>query len=258
MAKQPLPVSKDDEWLRRFLERGGSVATSGGTPIEASQIQQLLDATGGATTEEQATAPIPEPEMSPPQKAEIATEEARAERIRQQIAAHDQAAASREEQAEVMREQQARATEERQRLENLQAARQTTSQARQAIDRALSPAKQLADRVASAKTPGGNGFLLLIILIVLFAVVRVNAAGDTRLKQLWYSLNGRAALQGRETLTAGEQAVDVFGQDIANLGAAAQALSVQITNAENKAIESIPVLGGIFDLFRNLPGGVEG
>src|SRR5438270_7640746 len=55
----------------------------------------------------------------------------------------------------------------------------------------------LADRVGSLPTVGGVGFLLVILAILLFTVVQVNAQGDTRLKQLWYMLNGRATIKGR-------------------------------------------------------------
>ena len=54
----------------------------------------------------------------------------------------------------------------------------------------------LADRVGSVQTVGGIGLLIVILAILVFAVVQVNAAGDTRLKQFWYMLNGRAQLQG--------------------------------------------------------------
>jgi hypothetical protein len=58
-----------------------------------------------------------------------------------------------------------------------------------------------ADRIGSMKTTGGISLLLVILALLMFIVVRVNAAGDTRLKQLWYMLNGRTSLQGKVTLT---------------------------------------------------------
>lgn len=59
----------------------------------------------------------------------------------------------------------------------------------------------LIDRVGSLPTVGGIGLLVLILVILLFTVVVVNDQGDTRLKQLWYMLNGRATIQGRQKVT---------------------------------------------------------
>lgn len=64
-------------------------------------------------------------------------------------------------------------------------------------------ASSLADRVGSVQTAGGIGLLLVILLVLLFAIVRINASGDTRLKQFWYMLNGRATLQGAVTPQSG-------------------------------------------------------
>lgn len=60
----------------------------------------------------------------------------------------------------------------------------------------------LIDKVGSLPTVGGIGLLVLILVILLFTVVQVNDQGDTRLKQLWYMLNGRATIKGRQTVEA--------------------------------------------------------
>jgi len=55
----------------------------------------------------------------------------------------------------------------------------------------------ISDRAGAIRTVGGIGLLLAIIVLLLFIVVRVNSSGDTRLKQLWYMIAGRASLVGR-------------------------------------------------------------
>src|SRR6266480_5866491 len=60
----------------------------------------------------------------------------------------------------------------------------------------------IADKVGTFPTYGGIGMLIAILIILLFTVVRVNEQGDTRLKQLWYMLNGRATIKGRQTVEA--------------------------------------------------------
>ena len=54
-----------------------------------------------------------------------------------------------------------------------------------------------ANRISTMKTVGGIGLLLVILAVLLFIVVQVNAEGDTRLKMLWAMILGRAQLQGR-------------------------------------------------------------
>jgi hypothetical protein len=68
-------------------------------------------------------------------------------------------------------------------------------------DKAGQLTSQAADRIGAMKTTGGISLLLVILALLMFIVVRVNASGDTRLKQLWYMLNGRTSLQGKVTLT---------------------------------------------------------
>jgi len=72
------------------------------------------------------------------------------------------------------------------------------------IDKLGDATTQLQDKASSVKTTGGISLLLVILVVIIFIVVRVNAAGDTRLKQLWYMLNGRTALQGKVTLTGSD------------------------------------------------------
>lgn len=84
--------------------------------------------------------------------------------------------------------------------------------ARYALQSASNAVQPAIDTVASAKTPGGIGVLLLILGVLLFTVVQVNASGDTRLKQFWYMLNGRATIIGRQNVMVGTGASGTFGQ----------------------------------------------
>jgi hypothetical protein len=67
-------------------------------------------------------------------------------------------------------------------------------------DPLISNAGGAVDKVSSLRTLGGIGLLLAILIFLLFVVVQVNAAGDTRIKQIWYMLNGRAHLSGRQQI----------------------------------------------------------
>jgi hypothetical protein len=68
-------------------------------------------------------------------------------------------------------------------------------------DSAQAKVAPMTDKIASLPTTGGVGLLLAILVVILFTVVVVNASGDTRLKQFWYMLNGRATIIGRKKPT---------------------------------------------------------
>ena len=87
--------------------------------------------------------------------------------------------------------------EERQRQERSADIRDRVSRAATVTSERISPA---IDRVGALPTVGGIGLLLVILGVILFTVVKVNPQGDTRMKQLWYMLNGRATIQGRQTV----------------------------------------------------------
>lgn len=76
---------------------------------------------------------------------------------------------------------------------------QTAKNVQENINDKLTPA---ANKIGSLRTVGGLGLLFTILFILLVAIVRVNSSGDTRLKQFWYMLNGRATLQGRQVPAA--------------------------------------------------------
>lgn len=116
----------------------------------------------------------------------------------QQLDADDKEKAARE--AEAAEAEEAAIAEEKRKKALAQ--RNSAAQLGQRIDRlavnaggAVGP---LADKVGSLPTVGGIGILLILLAVLLFAVVRVNPQGDTRLKQLWYMLNGRATIKGRQ------------------------------------------------------------
>ena len=93
--------------------------------------------------------------------------------------------------------------QERQRQEQSQDIRDRISRTATVTSERITPA---IDRVGALPTVGGIGLLVAILIVILFTVVRVNPQGDTRMKQLWYMLNGRATIQGRQTIQKGSSA----------------------------------------------------
>ena len=86
-------------------------------------------------------------------------------------------------------------------------------------------ASQLQDRVASMKTTGGIALLLVLLAVILITIVQVNAQGDTRLKQIWYMLNGRSTLQGKVEINPGGAGASFGNSDGNGAGATFSAVS---------------------------------
>ena len=106
-------------------------------------------------------------------------------------------------------------------------AEKIASSIKKASDPVLKKVGHSADRFASARTVGGIGLLLFILIFLLFIVVGVNKNGDTRIKQLWYMLVGRAKLVGRRTITP--NATPKVDPNTAQVNAAAQSVQDQVT-----------------------------
>ncbi len=168
-------ISVDEKFLRDLIARGGkaTVLDSGQqitTQAEADEFlkqrvaDQKTEKLAGTTSED-------EPRTS-----------RRAERLAYTEKEREQRRREKERQKRAARRQGIRATEI-------------------AIGSVSSGIRPLIDKIGSAPVPGGIGLLIAIIVLLLFVVVQVNAEGDTRLKMLWYMLNGRASLIGSVPVT---------------------------------------------------------
>lgn len=87
-----------------------------------------------------------------------------------------------------------------------------------ANDKAVTPllngASSAVQKISSLPTVGSIGLLLALLIILLFVVVNVDGKGTTRLKQLWFMLNGRATLNNRVSPTKGSQTGTTKGADL--------------------------------------------
>ncbi|SRR6266487_625233 len=181
-------VSVDEDFLRGFIAKGGkaTVASSGqqiSTPAEADQFLQ----THIADKQTQKLSPKTVANLTGDARHQALLHQ-RAERL-----AIEQGREARLTSAELRRQSgQAGVGTAKERAERRRAIR-TGAVIVEHVDKGISP---LADKIGSAPTVGGIGLLVAVIVLLLFVVVQVNAEGDTRLKQLWYMLNGRASLIG--------------------------------------------------------------
>lgn len=95
--------------------------------------------------------------------------------------------------------------------EKLAAQQQAAQQRRQKMIndtmlRATLTASQASVKIGSLPQPGGIGLLLLTILFIVFALVPMNASGDTRIQLIWLAIRGKVALptSGKTSLNAGD------------------------------------------------------
>src|SRR5580765_7124971 len=173
-ATKPAVVSVDDQFLKEFVANCGQAQTSNGSAVNAGNLDAFLDKVGSGSS---TTTPA-----------------------QQQL--HAQAKAKGV--ADTSKEDAKAALKEQQRIEKLRiedeekraSAIQTGISAARSniIEPVIERGGRAVDRIASLRTVGGIGLLVVILVLLLFVVIQVNSQGDTRIKQFWYMLNGRARL----------------------------------------------------------------
>jgi hypothetical protein len=162
-------ITVDDEFLKDYIDKHGSFEVTE-KRIDKENLDQFLDEVAG---------PPPPPASQLHKKVAKATGDDKQEQ------------ADKEEAARQKKREQQQEKAKNDLIKDLPGS--VTGLA----DPLIEHASNAADQVSSWQTAGGIGLLLIILMLLLFIIVQVNAAGDTRLKQLWYMLNGRAQLQGR-------------------------------------------------------------
>lgn len=195
-AKTESEVSED--FLREYLARGGkAVDNESGKEITPENVdEELKQASGGDAKQPESRKVMRQRAV----KAAPTPEEEEETRRTGLVKAHEEL------EAEAKREQEAAAKKQAEKDKTIKGL--VTGGANNVVG-AVQP---LADRVSNLSTVGGIALLLVILAILLFVIVQVNAKGDTRLKLLWYMLNGKTKLEGRVVPTAaGETATPVPG-----------------------------------------------
>ncbi len=246
-------VTVDEAFLRDFLAKGGKAETPTGTPIADSNVNEFL--------QEEHTAFVQAgQDKETKEKIKAATANDRAAKLHAKAEAASERTAEQEQKAAQMRAESEARDQAVARDQAIRATETFAGQARQATENALAPAKNIADKVAATRLPdGGIGLLLAIIAILLFTVVVVNQAGDTRLKQLWYLLNSRTGLIGRKILVpappldtaaeiatlandAGTVAADIVGTltGLSPAGAAGVVAGTQATLGLDSSFRNLP------------------
>lgn len=181
----------DTEWLKNY--------------VSGSQTQQ---APAPAKKEEDATQFLSNLTADVPQSTLPAT--TKQERLQKRAERMNAASAD--------RLQKEKEKEEQDRLDAIEKKRQEDAQnlnarLQRGVSAVSSSVQPTIDKAGSLPTVGGIGLLLFILGVLMFLVVRVNNNGDTRAKQMWYMLTGRATLQGsvNPNVTTGSGSVASFG-----------------------------------------------
>jgi hypothetical protein len=181
--KEQKPISVDEKFLKDFADKGGKITdnSSGKTVTDVDALlDKVADSGDGSTPKQEAlhkkAVSKGAADTTKEDAAKAEKEQARIHRLREQEEAKRRGKAGKVYSA-VSKSVQGNIT-----------------------DPVISRAGAAVDKVSSLQTVGGIGLLLAILIFLLFIVVQVNAAGDTRIKQFWYMLNGRAHLAGRQSL----------------------------------------------------------
>lgn len=188
--KKPAAVTVDDQFIQDFVAKGGKAETPTGQRVDKENLDKFLNEVAGSNTAASTT----------PTQNDLhqeAVEKGMGDTTQEDDAAaiKEQARIDRQRQRDLKKQQGAALSAASKGINTLQ---------QNAVNPVISGAGAVVDKIASLPTTGGVGLLLVILIFLLFVVVQVNAQGDTRLKQFWYMLNGRATLVGR---------VDVQKQD---------------------------------------------
>jgi hypothetical protein len=192
--KKQQPISVDEQFLKDFYEKGGK-ATDLSSGKEVTDVDALLDSvadSGSGSTPKQ-------------------------EELHKKAVARGAADTSKEDADKAQREAAriARLQEQEQAKRRGKAGKVYSAVSKgvqgNITDPLISKAGTAVDKVSSLQTLGGIGLLLAILIFLLFVVVQVNAAGDTRIKQFWYMLNGRAHLVGRHQISTGSSTTGIPG-----------------------------------------------
>lgn len=192
-------ISVDEAWLRDLVNQGNvKITDTSGGRVDKQNLDQFLQEVGAGGGVSIADRKTDSHVTNLQRRAERlnAANQKRIEQEQERIAARNAAV------------ERAAAEEKIARGENVQ---QKVQRGAQAVSQNIAP---VADRIGAVQTVGGIGLLVAILVLLLFVVVQVNGQGDTRLKQFWYMLNGRAALQGAVTPSGyGGGASGNFGPD---------------------------------------------
>lgn len=219
-------VHVDDVFLQKYVENGGQAQTTSGTPVNKDNVDTLLNEVG----KDHKSSTKKTEELHDKVDRQKRLEEIRAKREEERKAkdqerrdreakreeerqSKDQERrdekAKREEERELEKQQRAEKEQdklEKQELANAEKAKKEKfsrvkkgiEAGKKAVDPVIKSAGRSVDQISRVRTVGGIGLLLAVLIFLLFIVVEVNKNGDTRIKQLWYMLNGRAALVGRK------------------------------------------------------------
>jgi membrane glycosyltransferase len=258
MAAKPMQVNADDKWLLDYVDKL-RVAGTPNLELEEEIQKDQADLTDVVEKQEEqvkkaASSPLPKTSDQKKQDQELNTalqrgkqqarkEQALHQRAKKMDAASDERVAKEKERELEVKRKEAEREEDKQQARSVRDVRHVTQGINQALEQNVNP---LLEKAGTLPTLGGIGLMLGILAFLLVLIVPVNAAGDTRAKQFWYMLNGRAKLQGAVTPQVGSQIAD-FGTQQGN----------PATNQGNLGASSVTTFGtdvtGSTNGFRSTP-----
>lgn len=224
----------DTEYLKNRIsldERKKDIpANSSSTTTTANQVNDFLE---NVTSDDQQSQDLRDKNLNA--SLRMGSERAKLERLQGKAEKIDASDPRRVEKREQAKQQKAVDEQiEDEDVSQVEAGRRVVTGAISSASEKIDP---LIDRVGTLPTYGGLLLLVLILAILLFTVVRVNDQGDTRLKQLWYMLNGRATIKGRQEVTTAVTIPGTGGNQILNLGSGDKGVGGTFGTGSNSGLD---------------------
>jgi hypothetical protein len=200
-------LTVDDAFLKRYVDLQGSRAkiedVTTGEQVDLADLTDVVE-----KQEDQAKKDKDLNEALQRGKQQARNEQRLHARAKKMDAASDERVAKEKQRELDVQRKEAEREEDKRQASSVRDVRHVT----QGVNRALENVNPLLERAGTLPTLGGIGLMVGILAFLLILIVPVNAAGDTRAKQFWYMLNGRAKLQGAVAPVTGSQ-TGTFGSN---------------------------------------------
>jgi hypothetical protein len=175
-------IHADEAFLAEFVKNGGKVETLDGSSLDE---ENLLNEVG-------------KDHKSVTKKADELHKEVEKETKEDEKQQKETAKLEKKQAEEIKKAEEAA---KRIKKQNISAGIKIASATKKVTEPIIKQSSEVVNHLSKASTVGGIGLLLFILIFLLFIVVEVNTNGDTRIKQLWYMLVGRAKLKDKVQIT---------------------------------------------------------
>jgi hypothetical protein len=229
-------LTVDDAFLKRYVDLQGARAkvedVTTGEQVDLADLSDVVEQQEDtAKSDKELNAALQRG------KAQARKEQALHRRAQKMDAASAEREAKEQEREAALQRKEAEREEDEKRARSIRDVRHVTRGINQALQQNVQPA---IERAGTLPTVGGIGLMVGILLLLLIVIIPVNAQGDTRAKQFWYMLNGRAKLQGAVSPVVGSQVAGASGNFGPGTSGTPNTIIPNTTAAQNGSFRTTP------------------